>query len=114
MTGVTPASELQAFLAAHPEVTHVDAFLNDLNTVERGKRVDRAALEALYHDGMLLPGSMCALDVLGGTVQATGRGFEASLPTAWLVDKVANARTRPQRAATLPMVVMMCRRRESL
>ncbi|MFZ9905971.1 MAG: glutamine synthetase, partial [Steroidobacteraceae bacterium] len=62
MTADTPVSELQAFLAAHPEVTHVDAFLNDLNTVERGKRVDRAALEALYRDGMLLPGSMFALD----------------------------------------------------
>jgi len=76
MTADTPESELQAFLAAHPEVTHVDAYLNDLNTVERGKRVDRAALEGLYRDGMLLPGSMFALDVLGGTVQATGLGFD--------------------------------------
>jgi len=76
MTADTPESELQAFLAAHPEVTHVDAYLNDLNTVERGKRVDRASLAALYRDGMLLPGSMFALDVLGGTVQATGLGFD--------------------------------------
>lgn len=76
MTADTPTSELQAFLAAHPEVTHVDAFLNDLNTVERGKRVDRAALESLYRDGMLLPGSMFALDVLGATIQSTGLGFD--------------------------------------
>lgn len=69
-------SELQAFLAAHPGITHVDAFLNDLNTVERGKRLDRKGLEKAFDSGMLLPGSMYALDVIGGTVEATGLGFD--------------------------------------
>ena len=69
-------AELARFLEAHPETRHFDVFVNDLNTVERGKRLDRAGIEATYRSGMLLPGSMFALDVLGGTVQATGLGFD--------------------------------------
>jgi glutamine synthetase len=72
----TPLGELDAFLAAHPEVRFVDAFLNDLNTVERGKRIDRAGLGRLFETGLLLPGSMFALDALGGTSEATGLGFD--------------------------------------
>lgn len=70
------AHELETFLAANSALRHVDVFLADLNAVERGKRIDRAALPGLFRDGMLLPGSMFALDVQGGTVQATGLGFD--------------------------------------
>jgi glutamine synthetase len=66
---------LERFLADHPEVRFVDAFVNDLNTVERGKRIDRAALPGMFARGMPLPGSMFALDIVGGTVEATGLGF---------------------------------------
>ena len=66
---------LERFLAEHPEVRFVDAYVNDLNTVERGKRIDRAALPGLFKRGMPLPGSMFALDIEGGTVEATGLGF---------------------------------------
>ena len=66
---------LDRFLADHPEVRFVDAFVNDLNTVERGKRIDRAALPGVFARGMPLPGSMFALDIEGGTVEATGLGF---------------------------------------
>lgn len=66
---------LERFLADHPEVRFVDAFVNDLNTVERGKRIDRAALPGMFARGMPLPGSMFALDIEGGTVEATGLGF---------------------------------------
>ncbi|MGE0582875.1 MAG: glutamine synthetase family protein [Steroidobacteraceae bacterium] len=69
-------AELQRFLDAHPETRFFDVFLNDLNTVERGKRLDLDGARAAYRSGMLLPGSMFALDVLGGTVQATGLGFD--------------------------------------
>jgi glutamine synthetase len=68
--------ELRAFLEQHPDVRFFDVFLNDLNTVERGKRIDRTGMEKVYAEGMPLPGSMFALDVLGGTVQATGLGFD--------------------------------------
>ena len=69
-------AELDRFLEAHPEVRHVDLFLSDLNTVERGKRIDRAGVSKIFTDGLPLPGSMFALDVRGGTSEATGLGFD--------------------------------------
>lgn len=69
-------SPLERFLALHPEVRFVDAYVNDLNTVERGKRIDRAALAGVFSRGMPLPGSMFALDIEGGTIEATGLGFD--------------------------------------
>src|SRR6188768_4533681 len=68
-------SELQRFLTEHPEVRFFDAFVNDLNTVERGKRIDRDNIAGIFKRGMPLPGSMFALDIEGGTVEATGLGF---------------------------------------
>ncbi len=53
-----------------------DAYLNDLNTVERGKRIDRTSIAAIFANGMPLPGSMFALDIEGGTVEASGLGFD--------------------------------------
>jgi glutamine synthetase len=70
-----PDASLERFLARHPEVRFFDAFVNDLNTVERGKRIDRAAMAGVFERGMPLPGSMFALDIEGGTVEATGLGF---------------------------------------
>ncbi len=67
--------DLQRFLADHPEVRFIDAFVNDLNTIERGKRIDRASIAAVFERGMPLPGSMFALDIEGGTVEDTGLGF---------------------------------------
>ncbi len=68
--------ELERFLAAHPGVRFFDAFVNDLNTIERGKRIDRANIAGVFTRGMPLPGSMYALDIEGGTVEATGLGFQ--------------------------------------
>jgi glutamine synthetase len=74
---MTRASEstLERFLAAQPEIRFFDAFVNDLNTIERGKRIDRAGIAGVFKRGMPLPGSMFALDIEGGTVEATGLGF---------------------------------------
>jgi glutamine synthetase len=69
-------SNAEAFLAAHPTVKVVDLLLPDLCGVLRGKRVDVADLPGVYERGMFLPGSMFALDVLGGTIQSTGLGFD--------------------------------------
>jgi glutamine synthetase len=74
MTGAAE-SDLQRFLAEHPKVRFFDAFVNDLNTVERGKRIDRANIAGIFKRGMPLPGSMFALDIEGGTVEDTGLGF---------------------------------------
>jgi glutamine synthetase len=70
-----PDNELERFLAVHPDVRFFDAFVNDLNTIERGKRIDRAAMAGVFARGMPLPGSMFALDIEGGTVEASGLGF---------------------------------------
>jgi glutamine synthetase len=69
-------SNAEAFLAKRPAVEVVDLLLPDLCGVLRGKRVALADLRGIYQRGMLLPGSMFALDVLGGTIQATGLGFD--------------------------------------
>jgi glutamine synthetase len=71
-----PDNVLERFLADHPEVRFFDAYVNDLNTVERGKRIDRAAMPGVFARGMPLPGSMYALDIEGGTIEATGLGFD--------------------------------------
>ncbi len=68
-------NELELFLATHPSVRFFDAFVNDLNTIERGKRIDRSGIHKVFAQGMPLPGSMFALDIEGGTVEATGLGF---------------------------------------
>src|SRR6185436_13849903 len=68
--------ELERFLAAHPATRFFDAFVNDLNTVERGKRIDRDGIARVFARGMPLPGSMYALDIEGGTNEATGLGFD--------------------------------------
>src|SRR3954468_15740437 len=68
-------SELEQFLREQPNVRFFDAFVNDLNTIERGKRIDRAGIAGVFARGMPLPGSMFALDIDGGTVEATGLGF---------------------------------------
>jgi glutamine synthetase len=92
----------QAWLDAHPAVRFVDLLLPDLLGIPRGKRVTVDELAAVHRDGLLLPASMFALDVLGGTVQATGLGFDEGdadrlciplpgslAPVPWLTDEVA-------------------------
>jgi glutamine synthetase len=96
------STELSAFLTQHPDVRFVDVFLNDLNTIERGKRIDRAGIGKIFTAGMPLPGSLYAVDVLGGTIQSTGLGFDEGdadrpcrplpgslLPVPWLNEAVA-------------------------
>ena len=56
-----------AFWPLIPTVRFFDAFVNDLNTVERGKRIDRDGIARVFAQGMPLPGSMFALDIEGGT-----------------------------------------------
>jgi glutamine synthetase len=71
-----PFESAEAFLAARPEVRCVDLLLPDMNGILRGKRVEAADLRQIYDKGLFLPGSMFALDALGGTIQATGLGFD--------------------------------------
>ena len=92
----------RAWLAQHPQVRYVDLLLPDLMGIPRGKRVTAAELEGMHRTGLMLPASMFALDVLGGTVQSTGLGFDEGdadriclplpgslAPVPWLGEHVA-------------------------
>src|SRR5215207_989311 len=69
-------AQAAAWLDAHPQVRFVDLLLPDQMGISRGKRVTVGELQGVHQQGLLLPGSMFALDVLGGTVQSTGLGFD--------------------------------------
>ncbi len=105
----------EAFLAARPAVRVVDLLMPDLCGILRGKRVSVADLRGVYEHGMYLPASMFSLDVLGGTVQSTGLGFDEGdddwpcLPIAgtlfaapWLGPAVAQLQVQMQDAAGEP------------
>jgi glutamine synthetase len=68
--------QARAWLQRHPQVRAIDLLLPDQMGIPRGKRVTVAELEGVHRNGLLLPASMFALDVLGGTVQSTGLGFD--------------------------------------
>jgi glutamine synthetase len=69
-------AEAAAYLQSHPDTRFIDVLLADLAGIPRGKRLTVAEAIKLPRGGFYLPGSMFALDVLGGTVQATGLGFD--------------------------------------
>jgi glutamine synthetase len=69
--------QARAWLARHPQVRFVDLYLADQMGVPRGKRVTADELEGAHRGEFLLPSSLFALDVLGGTIQSTGLGFDA-------------------------------------
>jgi glutamine synthetase len=71
-----PGVQLIAFRQRYPRTRFVDVLLADLCGIPRGKRVTIDELPPMYQGSFLLPGSMFALDVLGGTVQETGLGFD--------------------------------------
>ena len=76
MHAVAAPSEVREFLQGHPETRFADVLLADSSGVLRGKRVTAAELPGVFARGFFLPGSMFALDVLGGTIEATGLGFD--------------------------------------
>ncbi len=76
---MTPSSRHQDVIALrqrHSQLRCVDVLLADLSGIPRGKRVTIDELEQVYDGGFVLPGSLFALDVLGGTIQETGLGFD--------------------------------------
>ncbi len=95
----SPADEARDFLDRHPDVDSVDLLISDLNGVLRGKRIPRDNLEKAYRDGVNLPASVFALDILGNTIEATGLGLSIGdsdrvcrpvagslMPSPWLRD----------------------------
>lgn len=102
MAAESTIDEIAALRRDHPDIRFVEVLLADLCGIPRGKRVTIDELAQVYAGGFLLPGSMFALDVLGGTIQETGLGFDEGdadraclpipgtlLPVPWLNEAVA-------------------------
>lgn len=69
---VTSALEAEAFLARHPEIEVIEAFVIDANGVPRGKWIPRDRAGDVFAHGMALPRSIYALDVWGRDVLGAG------------------------------------------
>ena len=66
----------QQTLDALPDLAAVDLVLPDMNGLLRGKRIAPSALKKAFEDGVCLPMSLIASDVLGNTVEETGLGYD--------------------------------------
>lgn len=73
---IADVSEAEAFLARHPEVRSIEAFLIDANGVPRGKLLHRDELLAAYRHGRPLPSSILGLTIHGEDVPETGLVWE--------------------------------------
>lgn len=102
----SPIPEIAALRRDRPDIRFVDVLLADLCGIPRGKRVTIDELEQVYRGGFLLPGSMFAIDVQGGTIQETHLGFDEGdadracmpipgtlLPVPWCSEGVAQVQT---------------------
>ncbi|MBN8998144.1 MAG: glutamine synthetase, partial [Rhizobiales bacterium] len=69
---VRDVAEAEAFLAAHPEVRQIEAFLTDPSGVQRGKILRREELVGAFRHGRPLPCSILSLDISGADVEETG------------------------------------------
>jgi glutamine synthetase len=79
MTQETAAS-FADWLAAHPEVTRVEAFLTDLNGAPKGKWLVRDKALALAAKGLPMPLSVFAMDAWGCDVAGAGLAFGTGDP----------------------------------
>ena len=68
--------EARAFLAANPDIRHVQMMLVDHNGVLRGKSLRPCELDALYTRGRPLPSSIAALTLDGNDAEHTGLLWE--------------------------------------
>ena len=76
MTANPEIAEIAVLRRSHPATRFIDVLLADLCGIPRGKRITIDEADSLFRGGFVLPGSMFALDVLGGTIQDTGLGFD--------------------------------------
>jgi glutamine synthetase len=65
-------AELEAFLAAHPDIHAVQIMISDPSGVLRGKAVRREELARIFDSGRQVAGSILGLDITGKDVDETG------------------------------------------
>jgi glutamine synthetase len=75
-----PAAEFDAFIAAHPDISIVDAVFIDLNGALRGKRVPISDVRKLFTQGMQMPGDIFMLDARGEMTNPLGLGSDDGDP----------------------------------
>ncbi|WP_028238920.1 glutamine synthetase family protein [Stutzerimonas azotifigens] len=75
--------EAEAFLAAHPEVRHIELFLIDPCGVPRGKLLHRDELRAVFEHGRPLPSTILGLTVNGEDVDETGLVWDVGDADCW-------------------------------
>ena len=71
-----PADDPAEFLQQNPDIRSIELLVPDLNGLLRGKRIGRGGLVRLFEKGMMLPGSVFALDCTGANVDKTGLVWE--------------------------------------
>ena len=91
-------AEAEHFLAAHPEVRSVEAFLIDINGVPRGKLLHRDELLAAYRNGRPLPASILGLTINGEDVPETGLVWDVGDADCWTWPLAGSLVLQPWRA----------------
>jgi len=90
-------AEAEAFLAAHPEVRSIEAFLIDANGVPRGKLLHREELLAAYRNGRPLPASILGLTINGEDVPETGLVWDVGDADCWTFPLASSLTLQPWR-----------------
>jgi glutamine synthetase len=78
-------SELNRFLQAFPDTSHIDVLLIDLCGNAIGKRLPATELPALYDKGTAVCAAMQLVDAMGNTADPMGYGFSDGDPDAYAV-----------------------------
>lgn len=76
MTDQAAGDELDAFLAAHPDIQFFEVLFTALSGVPRGKRLRRHEMRNVYDYGRFLPGSILVNDITGQDCEETGLVWE--------------------------------------
>jgi glutamine synthetase len=76
MTAVNAPDELEAFLAANPDIAFFEVLFTAMSGVPRGKRLRRHELRGVYDYGRFLPGSILVNDITGRDCEDTGLVWE--------------------------------------
>lgn len=87
--------EIAAFRAAHPDITTIEAFMVDLNGVQRGKLIPVEMLDKLAAGSMKMPVSAVAMDVFGMDAAEARIAIERGDPDGVLVAVPGSLRALP-------------------
>jgi glutamine synthetase len=75
-TPFLPRAEAEAFLAAHPAITQIQALLVDIHGKARGKIIKREALPGYAEKGVTIPNAPFSCDIWGKEIWQTGLVYE--------------------------------------